>query len=56
MQRKNIRNAGRKKLAPKEKKVSVSTYHKECDIELIGGIEIAREVAKLAIERKIKRN
>ena len=49
-------NAGRKKITDKTKKISVATYHKECDIELIGGMEAARDVAFAAIERKIKKS
>lgn len=52
----NPRNAGRKKLTKNEKRISVATYHKTSDIKLIGGMNAARDVAREAIEKKIKKS
>lgn len=45
--------AGRKKLPESEKKIPVVSHHKQCDIDKIGGIEYARDLAYTAIEKKI---
>lgn len=47
--------SGRKALPENEKKESVATYHKPCDLEKIGGRNGAREIAFAAIEKAIKR-
>lgn len=46
--------SGAKKKPKIELKEPVTTYHRLCDIVLIGGFDTAREVAKTAIEKKIK--
>lgn len=47
-------NAGAKKKG-NLKKIPVQTYHRECDVEKIGGIEVARNIAHVAIEKIIKK-
>lgn len=47
--------SGRKEVPKNEKKESVATYHRPCDLEKIGGREGAREIASAAIEKAIKR-
>lgn len=48
------KGAGRKPKPDGEVKKPVTTYHKECDLEIIG-IDVARTTAHGAIERKIKK-
>lgn len=47
---------GRSKKDKKEKVIQVTaSYHKPCDIEKIGGMVRAREIAKKAVEKEIRR-
>ena len=46
-------NAGRKSIP--DKKITVSIYPRQSEVEIVGGIDAAKALAVSAIERKVKK-
>jgi hypothetical protein len=46
-------NGGRKPLKPSERAILVGFYIKSADVDFIGGIEKAREIAKVAVQSAV---
>lgn len=46
------KKAGRKKLPEGEKKIAITIFPKQKDIERVGGVEIAKDIALKAIEKE----